>query len=258
MRKQDFKIDFQIHSANEVKQEILCLKEVLKKQDATTLDTMCEVRRQNSKFDEIKKDFVAESQIIRDEIIQEFDINGKVFNVVRDNSRAAIDQIVAESQIVQEIIQNSRKLRTSYTCDFKVQDFNKWKGSGGCQFSNLWYIDQLRSHVKARARFQTRHMSVRLLHGQYPRMLGLSPAVDSKEFQVNVKVMKQDGEADDLDLTTCDKICIFNQSSVPIDGDGWSIVGGYNSETVSYTDLQMKGFIASDSALFRFEIIVMQ
>ena len=135
-----------------------------------------------------------------------------------------------------------------------MHDYSKWKGWGGDQFSRLWFIDDFGSHVKGCVTFETDKLSVWLVHGQDPRMLGLH-AADIFKFKLKVTVIKQDGGKDVMDVgTICDD---FDESSIDVGCDGWLDVCGHECGTISCSDLEAKGFVTSDSVLLRFEIVVL-
>ena len=214
------------------------LKDDLKKK----LNTLTEVsERQSSIMDTLQNEMV---------------IQGGIRKVLLDFNKALVDQIVSESQITREVIQNMRKTRNTYKCDFHILNFSKWSGSGEECFSRLWYIDQAFTHVKADVIFNgDMTISVGLAHGRYPKVVGLDP-YPGMRVKVKVSAVKQSGTDDNWDLGAGE--IKIDEKQIPPECDGWLSVSGWGLADVSCEELRTRGLIEDDMLILRYIIAVVQ
>ena len=168
---------------------------------------------------------------------------------IAHGSCAIIDQLIMETQITRDVIGNSRLMLKTKHFDFIVDSFEDKVGSGMHIFSRVWYIDQCRTHVKARVYFtKTGNIEVRICQGRNPFVMGLTP-VD--EGSVEVKCYLKNDQF-------CNKVVnlAFTESSTRY-GDCWNIGTGELLGEMSCNEIINGGYLTDSGHLVLvFEITI--
>ena len=197
-----------------------------------------DIKTQNKKLSEVQK-----------EVGREGDAN----LILKRLGQSLVDQVVSEANLTREILQQTRQTRSSYTCDFFLYDISRWKGAGQKQYSRLWYIDQMKSHMKGCVEFTSDNkIDVWLVHGRYPRVVGMSPAQDVI-MKVKVSVVNQIGGSD-WQLGSRDWTA--GEDGIDARCDGWDGVIGRDISNISCDELDTRSLVYGDRVLIRYEITV--
>ena len=121
------------------------------------------------------------------------------------------------------------------------------------QFSQLWYIDQLNSHVKGSVEFieNNTEMKIWLLYGRYPYVVGLDTK-EGPDCKVKVKVVKEGKKNWEIG---CEEDCNSDEkhTSSP-DFDGWDNPLGIEIATLSCNELITNDWVDRwDKLVLRYE-----
>jgi len=163
-----------------------------------------------------------------------------------------LNQITAESKITREYVQNCRSVRKKYICDFFVYNFKDVLNSNSDIYSQLWYIDQWKRHVKCSAHVVGRVLKLWLVEGTNSCVQGLDRET-GPYLQVRVSLVK-DGREN----------CVVGSEELgPADAwensecDGWGYTVGEMIAQVSFDEIISQNWMDDEKkVLFRFEITV--
>ncbi|XP_005112089.1 uncharacterized protein LOC101859062 [Aplysia californica] len=209
--------------------------------------------RVNELCDTGKKNFA-----IVEKMREDFGTGGRVLALLRADSRAVIDQVVTEGEIMREVVRGVRETQGTYTCDFYVTQFSDWVGSGEEHYSRLWYIDQSKTYLKGNVGFKKdKKIEVWLVHGRHPHVVGLAGRTGAR-VRVSVAVVRQTGTGDNWELGS--EVENFDETTIPVGWDGWVGVWGCGvASDVSCDELYTRGLVneVGDTVLFRYTITVL-
>ena len=131
-----------------------------------------------------------------------------------------------------------------------MRDFSKYRK----QYSQLWYIDQLNTHVKGNVMFEENNtkMVIWFLYGRYPRALGLDTKKGPK-YTVKVKVVKVGKENWEIGWVLDSGFDEKDISSPEL--DGWERFLGSTIASLSCNELITNDWVDfRDRVVLRFEI----
>ncbi|XP_012946525.1 uncharacterized protein LOC106014052 [Aplysia californica] len=188
-------------------------------------------------------------------IRQDFDTKGRVLKLLRADSRWVIDQLIAEGQLIREVVLKKRHALKTYSCDFFITNFKTWVGMGQHLFSRLWYIDQAQTYVKGCVMFSDdKTMSVYLVHGRYPRTVGVAGRTGS-DVRVSVAAVREIGTGDNWELGS--GVMSTDETKIGTQNDGWiSVSGCLVNKSLACDELFKRGFVTWDKVLLRYTITV--
>lgn len=116
-----------------------------------------------------------------------FSVSGTLSRLLKTGSRAVINQVIAEAEILRNVV-----IRGYYVCDFFIEDFKNRIGSGESESSNIWHIGRLDRYMKGFCRFsRTRQLKVWLVEGTSCRVMGL-PRKGGLKFTFHVNALKRE------------------------------------------------------------------
>jgi len=181
----------------------------------------------------------------------DIDIKNRLDKQITRQYWSIIEQIISENQITREILLEIRKPRDSYKCDLFVKDFSKLIKSQKEVFSNLWYFDQLTTHLKGVVRFTTDgQVEIGLDTGKNHRKCGLDPKrndfVEATVFAVMIK--RKNWELGSRSSS-------FDENTLGSDRDCWERGYGYHLATIPCEVLERNGYIDNnDRLILRYEV----
>ena len=96
--------------------------------------------------------------------------------------------------MTRNVLQN-KKIGPMYTCLFAVKNYSEWVGSCVVQDSEVFYIDQAKTYVKATAEFtKDKKMAVNLVYRNCPSVaMEQSQAASDVRFNVKIVVVNCSG-----------------------------------------------------------------
>lgn len=179
---------------------------------------------------------------------------GKVCQLVSEQTQAIVDQVIMESTIVQEVLEERRFLRKTTICDFHVSNVSKRVGSGEQLFSRVWYIDQVRRYVKGFVHFKLdKTVSVWLVHGSYPTVSGLE-AKERGRVTVRATVLGDGEHVEDWPLEK--RELSLDENGISVNSDGWQSAWGCRVGNFLLEDVESRNLLKSNKLVLRYQVEV--